>query len=190
MPHYIARHKHQDITPLNMATPIREATLTPFDEPNEVAKRIQEAFRASGCPVLIKSGARKGQQCGGMLIFDALEMWCFCTKIRSHGDEACSPPFNDFIWDVINSIPAGEMEQINKEAEDAYQKRSAIETEKEHLTNVRRTEERAQHLAAEESLALGLGVGEFHLRPDGAAPEEMTWSFRLGKWVALNTVKV
>ena len=34
-------------------------------------------------------------------------------------------------------------------------------------------------VAAEEADILGLVPGEYHIRPDGAAPEGKAWSFRL-----------
>jgi hypothetical protein len=166
-----------------MSTPLREATLNAWNEPNEVAKRVQNAFRDNGCPVLIKSGARKGQQCGGRVLFEAPEGWCHCMKVRGHGDEAYSDPFGKFIWDVINAIPEEDMKAMRETEAEGHDERAAVEAEKQRLASAAVSEKRSKSAAAKEAIILGLEVGDFHHRPEGRAPDGMTWSYRLGEWV-------
>ncbi|KAG5182966.1 hypothetical protein JKP88DRAFT_317358 [Tribonema minus] len=161
-----------------MATAIRDATLFAC-EPNEVAKRVQDAFRTAGCPVLIKSGARKGTACGGGVTFNAISSRCTCTRIPSHSARADVEPFGAFIRSVIEAIPEEDMDEIRAaEEEELEGRRIADEAAKHHTAD-----ERAKRLADAECAALGIEAGAFHVRPEGIAPEGRSWSFHLGEWV-------
>ncbi|KAG5185042.1 hypothetical protein JKP88DRAFT_313222 [Tribonema minus] len=161
-----------------MAAAIRDATLFAC-EPNEVARRVQEAFRTTGCPVLIKSGARKGTACGGGVTFNAISSGCTCVKIPSHSARADVEPFGAFIWSVIEAIPEEDMDEIRAaEEEELEGRRIANEAAKRMAAD-----ERAKRLADAECAALGIETGAFHVRPEGIAPEGRSWSFHLGEWV-------
>jgi hypothetical protein len=172
-----------------MATPLREATLNASDEPNGVARRVQKAFAESGCPVLIKTGARKGQKCGATMGYNVVGGWCHCTKVRSHGGEAYTEPFGEFIWSVINSIPEEEMKAM-QDAEDEHDaERNSVEAEKERVASAVQAEKRSKSSAAVEAAILGLEVGDHYVRPEGPAPDGLTWSYRLGEWVEPERLK-
>ena len=165
-----------------MATPIREATLNYFDEPNKVAEKIQEVFSKTGCPVLIKSGARKGEPCAGRLVFDAKNIMCHCYKVRGHSNEAYCEPFGKIIWDTINSIPEEEMEKILADEKKEYDEKNQTNQNENTYSPAQELKAHAMRMAKQQ----GAENDEFHMRPEGKSPEGMTWSYRFGKWIDSN----
>jgi hypothetical protein len=166
-----------------MCTPIREATLNQWDEPNEVAKRVQDLFNKEGCPMLIKSGPRKGEKCGGNLRFNAQNVWCRCLKVKAHQDEAYAEPFGKMVWEAINSISEEELAEMHRKEEQQSGPREELEAEKARVQAQASAVNRAKRSADAEAEAMGLEASEHHVRPDGAAPSGQTWSYRLGVWV-------
>lgn len=169
-----------------MATPIREATLNYFDEPNKVAEKIQERFSRTGCPVLIKSGSRKGEPCAGKLVFDANEIMCFCSKVRGHSNEAYCEPFGKIIWDTINSIPEDEMEKILEDEKKEYDEKNQTNQNSTNQTEKYSPEEELKAHSMRMAKQQGAENDEFHMRPPGKAPEGLVWSYRFGKWIETN----
>lgn len=171
-----------------MATPIREVTLNYFDEPNKVAEKIQEIFSKTGCPVVIKSGLRKGEQCGGKLVFDAKEIMCYCHKVRGHCNEAYCEPFGKIIWDTINSIPEDEMEKILADEKNEYDKKNSTDqnTSTNQNTEKYSPEQELKAHAMRMAKQQGAENDKFYMRPSGKAPDGLVWSYRFGKWVETN----
>jgi hypothetical protein len=165
-----------------MCTPIREATLNQWDEPNEVAKRVQDLFDKEGCPILIKTGPRKGEKCGGKVLFYAEDVWCRCSKVDSHQDEAYADPFGAMVWKAINSISEEELAEMHRREEQQSEPRQELETEKARVQVQANALKRAKRSADLEAKAMGLDANEHHVRPDGIAPTGQTWSYRLGMW--------
>ena len=161
-----------------MATPIREACLNWFDKPNKVAEKIQEALSKTGCPIVLKSGTRKGEACGGKIRFDAMNVVCDCSKVRSHSREAYNEPFVKIIWDTINSIPEDEMEKMLEDDKKAYDEKNPSDT-KDSYSPAEELKAHSMRMAKQQ----GAENDEFHMRPEGKAPEGLTWSYRFGKWI-------
>jgi hypothetical protein len=139
-----------------MATPIREACLDEHNEPNSTAHAVQQAL-AGGCPRKVQ-----GKRCGGRVVFDPMNAWCVCE--RCPGGAAYDPPFGKIVFKVIDA---------------AQEEEAAQETAQRKVVAV----EHAKRKAAEEARLVGAEVGEYHMRPDGRAPEGMTWSYSQGKFV-------
>jgi hypothetical protein len=168
-----------------MATPIREATLTWDNEPNLVAEKIQAVLDERKCLINLKSGARKGQACGGELLFDAEDGMVHCQSTARHSKEAWQDPYEAIIQQVIDSVTPEEKAQMQAIHDETYGRHAAQE-EAQRLAG---TEKRHHKLVEAECEALGLEVADAQPRPDGPAPEGTTWSFRLGEWVEPERLK-
>ncbi len=88
-----------------MATPIREAL---FDENDKVIPhvydRIQTALNKDGCPILIKSGKRKGEKCGQLIAFCALSPQCMVIRCRFHNREPYEDPYGSIVFGVLDEL--------------------------------------------------------------------------------------
>jgi hypothetical protein len=126
-----------------------------LDEHDEPNSTARAVQQAlSVCPRKVK-----GKRCGGHVVFDPMKAWCVCDKCP--GGAAYDGPFGKIVFKVINALDVQEA--------DAQRKVAAVE--------------HAKRKAAEEARLVGAEVGEYHVRPDGPAPEGMTWSYSQGKFV-------
>ena len=154
-----------------MTTPIREACLDETDQPNEVARRIQVRFDADpkGCRQKVAK-----ERCGGKLsfTFDGLFPIVVCDRHLCHEREASQKQFCRFI--------KPEVERFNREEAIAYQARVAAADVSAAVAAAKHGKRKAD----EEANLLGLAGADPVVRPDGAAPEGQSWSYRLGEWVA------
>jgi hypothetical protein len=81
------------------------------------------------------------------------------------------------------------MRLIREKEEQEHDERSVVVNAERAQKAALQAETRSKRAAADESAALGLQAGEYHVRPDGKAPDGMTWSFRLGEWVEPERLK-
>lgn len=168
--------------------PILDAVLNCRDEPNAVAAMIQEALEPSGCRVIVSRGPRQGQRCGGEVVFDARGPVCICLRDGAHFRIAHQRAYADIVSSVIDGISPERWARIRrKEARDEERRRRWEEDAEREAARAAR--KRAERVAADESRALGLGVGPYTVRPDGVAPEGLVWSYRLGRWVDMERMR-
>lgn len=169
-----------------MSTPLREATLTCCNLPNTMAKHVQDEIAKMTCPIVTKSGVNKGKVCGKRFTFDAEEGFCICPT-RQHTREAYEQPYGNIIFDIINAVPDEKQQEFYKI--DGGICVCAASEEEERQKKIPLLKKRSQEMANTECEVLGLDTGVFHMRPDGAAPDGKTWSFRLGEWIEPEQLK-
>jgi hypothetical protein len=145
-----------------MATPIREECLDSQDRPNEVSNQIQKEFDKIGCTSKVA-----GKPCGGSVQFNPKTVRCVCRKNSRHGGWAYDEPFSTTVFGVLN---------------DVYEERE----KKEHKKLIDLRIKDAHRKAVQESVSRGYNSKKVvgHVRPDGKAPENHTWSYFDGKWVS------
>ena len=162
-----------------MSDSLRDMTLNAKNQPNALARYVHTALRDAECPIILKVGPETGARCGGKLMWNAANGQCGCSKTPWHMRQAHEEPYGAIIWSIINAVP--------KETVDAFTSQDSAEQVNATTENVinATANDIAKRLASQECTALGVeDTGEFHLRPDGQAPDGMLWSFRLGKWMA------
>ena len=139
------------------------------DKPNETSARVQKALDdAGGCQVVTD-----GERCGGKVVFVPSFPACMCrTNKRCHRRAAYEEPYDVIVFGVINAA--------DEEREEAYKQKlkAGLVTAAKRKANEEAT---ITHFAGP--------VGSGHVRPDGAAPADTTWSYLHGKWVSPGTLK-
>ena len=164
-----------------MASLIRECFLDADNKPiSHRIKRVNAAIRDAfpdGCPVVIRAGERKGQQCGRTTYCSAYGT----TRcgVRAHETDACEPPYASVVFSVINDIEKNGDESSARLEEQARERVAAEEEKYRRDFVIRMAKQEAERRDVEFD-----EKSEVHARPDGKAPTGKTWSYLDGAWIS------
>jgi len=174
---FICKIKGKAIHSEIMSTFIKEECLDFNNQPNDNAKLVQAEFDKCGCPYIFNSGKKKGQQCGGHLRFKPAHVRCFCHNNKEHNDWAYNEPFNSTVFGVLNAAckereKEEQVKRIEANIKDAHCKAM---WEAVHQGKISK-----DFVASLIEMGNLMEIG--HVRPDGKAPENQTWSYLDGAW--------
>jgi hypothetical protein len=146
-----------------MATIYRENCLDEDNNPNDLAKQINEKFKTLKCPHKF-TGKKKGEICGENIIFD-MRFGDYCCSSNKHFKKQCyDEQYCKIIFKIINNAS-------QKEA-DGYKDNYYIKFNMNMLKN----ELKKLDIEYNDNIK---PIG----RPNKASPEGKTWSYYKGEWI-------